>query len=89
MTDNTSGAIFVDVYNVKTSNKEKSVFVDNYYGYTYNSETNTWDATPEKANALYQIPVIALRNLPYAECNVVIKVAYSEYFGHTAEPQGS
>lgn len=89
LTDNTSGAIFVDVYNVKTSNKEKSVFVDNYYGYTYNSKTNTWDATPEKANALYQIPVIALRNLPYAEYNVVIKVAYSEYFDHTAEPQGS
>lgn len=89
LTDNTSGAIFVDVYNVKTGNKEKSVFVDNYYGYTYNSETNTWDATPEKANALYQIPVIALRNLPYAEYNVVIKVAYSEYFDHTAKPQGS
>lgn len=83
LTDNTSGAIFVDVYNVKTGNKEKSVFVDNYYGYTYNSETNTWNATPEKANALYQIPVIALRNLPYAEYNVVIKVAYSEYFDHT------
>lgn len=89
LTDNTSGAIFVDVYNTNTGNKEKSVFVDNYYGYTYNSETNTWDATPEKANALYQIPVIALRNLPYAEYNVVIKVAYSEYFDHTAEPQGS
>lgn len=89
LTDNTSGAIFVDVYNTNTGNKEKSVFVDNYYGYTYNSETNTWDATPEKANALYQIPVIALRNLPYAEYNVVIKVAYSEYFDHTAKPQGS
>lgn len=89
LTDNTSGAIFVDVYNTNTGIKEKSVFVDNYYGYTYNSETNTWDATPEKANALYQIPVIALRNLPYAEYNVVIKVAYSEYFDHTAEPQGS
>lgn len=89
LTDNMSGAIFVDVYNTNTGNKEKSVFVDNYYGYTYNSETNTWDATPEKANALYQIPVIALRNLPYAEYNVVIKVAYSEYFDHTAKPQGS
>lgn len=89
LTDNTSGAIFVDVVNKETGIKEKSVFVDNYYGYTYNSETNTWDATPEKANALYQIPVIALRNLPYAEYNVVIKVAYSKYFDHTAKPQGS
>ena len=89
LTDNTSGAIFVDVYNTNTGNKEKSVFVDNYYGYTYNSETNTWDATPEKNNVLYQIPVIALRNLSYAEHNVVIKVAYSECFDHTAEPKGS
>ena len=89
LTDNTSGAIFVDVVNKENGEKAKSVFVDNYYGYTYNSETNTWDATPEKANALYQIPVIALRNLPYAEYNVVIKVAYSEYFDHTAKPQGS
>ena len=89
LTNNTSGAIFVDVYNTNTGNKEKSVFVDNYYGYTYNSETNTWDATPEKNNVLYQIPVIALRNLSYAEHNVVIKVAYSEYFDHTAEPKGS
>lgn len=88
LTDNTSGAIFVDVYNTNTGNKEKSVFVDNYYGYTYNSETNTWDATPEKNNVLYQIPVIALRNLSYAEHNVVIKVAYSDYFDHTT-PKGS
>lgn len=89
LTDNTSGAIFVDVYNTKTGDKEKSVFVDNYYGYTYNSATKTWEATPEKTNVLYQIPVIALRNLSYAEHNVVIKVAYSEYFDHTAEPKGS
>lgn len=89
LTDNTSGAIFVDVYNTKTGDKEKSVFVDNYYGYTYNSETKTWEATPERTNVLYQIPVIALRNLSYAEHNVVIKVAYSEYFDHTAAPKGS
>ena len=88
LTDNTSGAIFVDVVNKETGRKEKSVFVDNYYGYTYDA-TNGWKpSTSTEPNALYQIPVIALRNLPYAEYNVVIKVAYSEYFDHTT-PKGS
>lgn len=88
LTDNTSGAIFVDVVNKETGRKEKSVFVDNYYGYTYDA-TNGWKpSTSTEPNALYQIPVIALRNLPYAEYNVVIKVAYSDYFDHTT-PKGS
>lgn len=84
LTDNTSGAIFVDVVNKETGKKEKSVFVDNYYGYTYDA-TNGWQpSTSNKPNALYQIPVIAVRGLDYDEHNVVIKVAYSEYFDHTA-----
>ena len=86
LTDNTSGAIFVDVINTKTGEKAKSVFVDNYYGYTYDA-TNGWKpSTSTEPNALYQIPVIAVRGLGYAEYNVVIKVAYSEYFDHTATP---
>lgn len=84
LTNNTSGAIFVDVVNKETGKKEKSVFVDNYYGYTYDA-TNGWQpSTSNKPNALYQIPVIAVRDLDYDEHNVVIKVAYSEYFDHTA-----
>lgn len=84
LTDNTSGAIFVDVVNKETGKKEKSVFVDNYYGYTYDA-TNGWQpSTSNKPNALYQIPVIAVRGLDYDEHNVVIKVAYSEQFDHTA-----
>lgn len=88
LTDNTSGAIFVDVVNKETGKKEKSVFVDNYYGYTYDA-TNGWQpSTSTEPNALYQIPVIAVRGLGYAEYNVVIKVAYSEFFDHTT-PKGS
>lgn len=88
LTDNTSGAIFVDVVNKETGIKEKSVFVDNYYGYTYDA-TNGWQpSTNNEPNALYQIPVIAVRGLGYAEHNVVIKVAYSDYFDHTT-PKGS
>lgn len=80
LTNNTSGAIFVDVYNTETGNKEKSVFVDNYYGYTYNSETNTWTATPNTPNAIYQVPVIKVSGLGYDEYRVVIKVAYNTFF---------
>ncbi len=88
LTNNTSGAIFVDVVNKETGIKEKSVFVDNYYGYTYDA-TNGWQpSTNNEPNALYQIPVIAVRGLGYAEHNVVIKVAYSDYFDHTT-PKGS
>ena len=88
LTDNKSGAIFVDVVNKETGKKEKSVFVDNYYDYTYDT-TNGWQpSTGTEPNALYQIPVIAVRGLGYAEYNVVIKVAYSEYFDHTT-PKGS
>ena len=88
LTDNTSGAIFVDVVNKETGKKEKSVFVDNYYGYTYDA-TNGWQpSTSNEPNALYQIPVIAVRGLDYDEHNVVIKVAYSDYFDHTT-PKGS
>ncbi len=88
LTDNTSGAIFVDVTRKVNGEevKERSVFVDNYYGYTYDA-TNGWQpSTSTEPNALYQIPVIAVRGLDYAEHNVVIKVAYSEYFDHTATP---
>ena len=78
LTDNTSGAIFVDVYNTNTGNKEKSVFVDNYYGYTY--ENGTWKAEPNNPNAIYQVPVIKVSGLDYDEHKVVIKVAYNTFF---------
>ena len=86
LTDNTSGAIFVDVINTKTGEKAKSLFVDNYYGYKY--ENGAWVVDEKANNALYQIPVIAVRGLDYAEYNVVIKVAYSDFFDHTT-PKGS
>ena len=67
LTDNTSGAIFVDVVNAKTGVKAKSLFVNNYYGYKYNEATQTWETVQTGNNALYQIPVIAVRDLGYDE----------------------
>ena len=82
LTNNKSGAIFVDVYNgSKAEGKaEKKYVVNNYYGYTYDEETKTWKVAPDGNNALYQIPVMKITDLDYGEHTVVIKVAYSQYF---------
>ena len=80
LTDNTSGAIFVDVTRKVNGEevKERSVFVDNYYGYSY--ENGTWKAEPNNPNAIYQVPVIKVSGLDYDEYKVVIKVAYNTFF---------
>ena len=82
LTNNKSGAIFVDVYaGSKAEGKaEKKYVVNNYYGYTYNENTKTWEVAPNVDNTLYQIPVMKITDLAYGEHTVVIKVAYSEYF---------
>lgn len=80
LTNNTSGAIFVDVTRKVNGEevKERSVFVDNYYGYSY--ENGTWKAEPNNPNAIYQVPVIKVSGLDYDEHKVVIKVAYNTFF---------
>ena len=80
LTDNTSGAIFVDVYkgNSNSGEKEKGHVVNNYYGYTY-SEENGWKIN-NNPNAIYQVPVIKVSGLTYGEHTVVIKVCYDKIF---------
>lgn len=80
LTDNTSGAIFVDVYkgNSNSGEKEKGHVVNNYYGYTY-SEENGWEIN-NNPNAIYQVPVIKVSGLTYGEHTVVIKVCYDKIF---------
>ena len=43
LTNNKSGAIFVDVYKAGEEKPTYSYIVDNYYGYNYNKETGKWD----------------------------------------------
>lgn len=80
LTNNKSGAIFVDVYaGSKAEGKaEKKYVVNNYYGYTY--ENGKWIVKENASDTLYQIPVMKITDLAYGEHTVVIKVAYSEYF---------
>lgn len=84
LTNNKSGAIFVDVYagSKAEGTAEKKYVVNNYYGYTY--EDGKWIVKENASDTLYQIPVMKITDLAYGEHTVVIKVAYSEYFD-TAE----
>lgn len=82
LTNNTSGAIFVDVVKTATGTAVKNLLVDNYYG--YKQEGNTWVVDPTASDTLYQIPVMKVTGLDYDEYTVTIKVAYSSYFDHTA-----
>lgn len=77
LTDNTSGTIFVTVTNKKTGQIEKRTTVNNYYGYKL--ENGKWVTSKNDPNCLYQIPVIKIAGLDYAEYEVKIQVAYADF----------
>ncbi len=85
LTDNTSGAIFVDVYAGKEAKGTmvKSYIVDNYYGYTQDENGNWVVDKTVKDNAIYQIPVMQVRELTYGEYTAVVTVFYDKAFDHT------
>lgn len=89
LTDNNSGAIAVDIYK-STGERVKGYVVNNYYGYTYNEVTQTWEVNNStKDNALYQIPVMKVNGLTYGEYTVKISVVYDSHFDKTGDSQFS
>ena len=91
LTDNNSGAIFVDVYKGAEAKGDafKSLMVNNYYGYkqvTENGKT-VWVVDENASDALYQIPVMKVSGMDYGEYTVVIRVAYSSFFDKTNDNQ--
>lgn len=86
LTDNNSGTVIYKVEDVKTNEVKYNKIVNNYYGYTYNAANGKWEATQtESNNALYQIPVIAVRGLDYSEYKVTLTVGYGEFFDKTGD----
>ena len=84
LTNNTSGAILVDVYD-SNGNKVKGYFVDNYFGYGKN-DAGEWVEMPNGGdNILYQIPVIKVSGLTYGNYNVTITVFYNDAFEHNED----
>lgn len=84
LTNNKSGAIVVDVYKGSKTEGSKPVhsyLVNNYYGYTYNQETKKWEVVKDgKENAIYQIPVMKVNDLPCGEYTAVVQVFYNSFF---------
>lgn len=90
LTDNNSGAIFVDVYAGKEAagTPVERFVVDNYYGYQQD-ENGKWVVDTDSSNALYQIPVMKVSGLDYGEYTAVIRVAYSKFFDTAKKNQYS
>lgn len=81
LTDNTSGAIYVYVYEGAEATGEpvRRYVVNNYYGYTRDSEGKWVVDENASNNALYQIPVMKITDLDYGQYTAVIKVGYSAF----------
>jgi len=84
LTNNTSGAILVDVYN-SANEKVKGYFVDNYFGYGKNVAGEWVEMPKDGDNILYQIPVIKVSDLTYDNYNVTITVFYNDAFEHNGD----
>jgi hypothetical protein len=60
----------------------KDYLVDTYYGYTYQNGEWIVDKSATASNALYQVPVMKVENLPYGEYTAVIMASYLPVFDH-------
>ena len=89
LTNNKSGAIFVDVYagGEATGEPVKTLVVNNYYGYT--NENGQWVVKKDASDTLYQIPVLKVDGLDHGEYTAVITVIYNSFFDKTTERQYS
>lgn len=58
----------------------KNFLVNNYYGYTKNDNGEWVVSTDKTPNALYQIPVMKVNNIPYGSYQVTITVGYGSFF---------
>lgn len=83
LTSNTSGTFFVTVTNKKTGEVVRKNTIDTYYGY-HQDKNGNWVAEANNPNTLYQIPVMKIKGLEYAEYDVEIKVAYASFLDHTS-----
>ena len=79
-TDAKAGVILVDVK--QGTEAVKTYIVNNYYGYTYSDTgwTVSKDSNGNGIDSIYQVPVIAIRDLDYGTYTVTITVAYDGIF---------
>lgn len=81
LTSNRTGTITVEVKNAQNGS-EAFYLVDTYYGYKFDEATGKWVVDPDANNALYQVPVIKVENLPYGKYTARITASYAALFDH-------
>lgn len=84
LTSSDTGSITVKVYDKDNKKVGSTYFVDTYYGYVKDKDGNWVVDKTAKDNALYQIPVIKIANLPYDKYRVEVKVAYNSTLDNVA-----
>ena len=86
LTSNKTGLMTVAIYKHGETTKYKGFFVDTYYGYEQNAD-GEWVVSVNKPNALYQVPVMEVADLPYDHYDVEITVAYNSFFDNSQYTQ--
>lgn len=100
LTSAKTGTIIVNVYELNsdgTPNYSRVVdsrIVDTYYGYKYvdedtdnDGEIDGWVVDPTAEDALYQVPVMKISNLPYDNYFAEITVQYDQAFDNQKQNQ--
>ncbi len=83
LTDSDTGTILYTVTNKDTGAKVCSHILNTYYGYTY--EDGEWKVDTDATGIMYQVPVIKVSGLDYANYEVEISVRYGQYFDSTGD----
>lgn len=93
LTSTETGVIRVKVINQETKKTVNSWTIDTYYGYTAEKKTDgtiEWkEIESNKGSALYQVPVIRAKDLPYGTYNVTITPSYAQAFDHNKDEEGT
>lgn len=95
MTSNTTGMIFVDVYQNGAKVEDKSFTVDTYYGYKQVSGDAdgdgsvedgelVWEVDPNANGSIYQVPVIKVEGLTYGQYTAKITAYYNTGYDHVS-----
>ena len=57
-------------------------------GDTYTEQKQVWVPAPNMENAIYQVPVIQVNDLPYGSYHVTLTATYMDVFDHTSGEDG-
>lgn len=81
VTSGETGTIKVNVYDVNQGNKKvKGYIIDTYYGYNFVDGEWVVDESADASNALYQVPVLKVEDLPWGTYKAEIIPTYHKAY---------